>query len=299
MFLAPIVLFVYNRLPHAKQTVEALQKNYLASESDLIIYSDGAKNEQAFSQVNEVREYLKTITGFKSVFIIERDKNWGLADNIIDGVTEIVNKYGTIIVLEDDMLTSQYFLKYMNEALEFYEYEQNVISIHGYNYPVKENLPDTFFLKGADCWGWATWKRGWNLFEQDGKKLYDEIVNKKLKNEFNFYNSYDYLDMLKRQCEGKNNSWAVRWYASAFLKNKLTLYPGKSLVNNIGLDGSGTHCANGSNLSAELKNNMIKIGNITIEENQIAKKAIRNFFQKNNQLTLSVYKLIKSILGKR
>ena len=299
MNCSPIVLFTYNRLTHTQQTVEALQKNFLASDSDLIIYSDGAKNEQAFSQVNEVREYLKTIKGFKSVSIIERDKNWGLADNIIDGVTEIVNKYGTIIVLEDDMITSQFFLKYMNEALEFYENEQNVISIHGYNYPVKEKLPDTFFLKGADCWGWATWKRGWNLFEPDGKKLYNEIVNKKLKNEFNFYNSYDYLNMLKRQCKGKNNSWAVRWYASAFLKNKLTLYPGKSLINNIGLDGSGTHCANGNNLSAELKNNMIKIGNITIEENQIAKKAISSFFRRNNQLTISVYKIITRILGKR
>ena len=169
MSLAPIVLFAYNRLEHLKKTINALQKNILALDSELYIFSDGAKNEETLQQINKVREYIKTITGFKSITIIERKENLGLANSIISGVTEIVNKYGKIIVLEDDMVTSRHFLKYMNDALDYYENENRVIGIHGYIYPVKKELPNTFFIKGADCWGWATWKRGWDLFEHDGK----------------------------------------------------------------------------------------------------------------------------------
>ena len=172
--LAPIVLFIYNRPWHTQQTVETLQKNELANESELFIYSDAAKNEQASESVNAVREYIKTINGFKEITIILRDKNWGLADSIIDGVTKIVNEYGRIIVLEDDLVTSPYFLKFMNEGLTMYENEDKVASIHGYIYPI-DNLPNTFFIKGADCWGWATWKRAWDVFEPNGQKILDEL----------------------------------------------------------------------------------------------------------------------------
>lgn len=152
--VTPIILFVYNRLWHTKQTVEALQKNDLASESELFIFSDGPK-PGAEEKVKEVREYLKTITGFRKVTIIERDTNWGLANNIIDGVTKIVNEYGKVIVLEDDLVTSPGFLTYMNEGLKIYADEEQVASIHGYIYPLKhpERLPETFFIRGADCWG--------------------------------------------------------------------------------------------------------------------------------------------------
>jgi hypothetical protein len=243
--LTPIVLFVYNRLWHTQQTIESLQNNELASESELFIYADGAKNKKASDQVSEVISYIKKVDGFKKVTIIERDKNWGLANSIIDGVTQIVNKYGRVIVLEDDLVTSPFFLRYMNDALELYKDNNEVVSIHGYQYPLKDfqNLPDTFFIKGADCWGWATWDRGWSLFESDGKKLLDELTSKKMKRESDFNNSFGYTKMLKDQIKGKNDSWAIRWYMSAFLKNKLTLYPRQSLVQNIGNDSSGTHCS--------------------------------------------------------
>ena len=175
MSLAPIALFVYNRLEHLEKTINALQNNILALDSELYIFSDGAKDEKSSEQVNKIRKYIKTISEFKKIIVIEREKNLGLANSIISGVTEVINKYGKIIVLEDDMVTSRYFLKYMNEALEYYENEDRVISIHGYIYPVKKELPNTFFMKGADCWGWATWKRGWDLFEHDGKKLLQEL----------------------------------------------------------------------------------------------------------------------------
>ncbi len=245
MELAPIVLFVYNRLWHTQKTIEALQKNELASKSELFIYADGAKSKKSSTQVLEVRNYIKKVDGFSKVTIIERDKNWGLANSIIDGVTQIVNKYESVIVLEDDLVTSPFFLRYMNSALELYKDNNEVISIHGYQYPLKhsQNLPNTFFIKGADCWGWSTWMRGWDLFESDGQKLLDELKFRGLQKETDFNNSFGYTKMLKDQIKGKNNSWAIRWYMSAFLKNKLTLYPKQSLVQNIGFDGSGSHCS--------------------------------------------------------
>ena len=198
MNLAPIVLFTYNRPVHTQQTIEALLKNKYAADSDLIIYSDAPKNNEAKEGVENTRKYLNTIIGFKSVSIVAREKNFGLANNIIDGVTSVVKKYGRIIVLEDDLLTSPYFLQYINDALNLYENEDDVISIHSYIYPIKRKLPDTFFIKGADCLGWGTWERGWNLFNPDGKYLFEELIKRKLTKEFDFNNSYPYTKMLKR-----------------------------------------------------------------------------------------------------
>ena len=152
---APITLFVYNRIDHTRQCVEALRKNLLANESALIIFSDAAKDVGSQNSVEEVRSYLKTIRGFTKIEIIERTNNFGLAKSIISGVTYVVNKYGRVIVLEDDLVTSPYFLIYMNKALDIYKNDDMVASIHGYIYPVKKALPETFFLRGADCWGWG------------------------------------------------------------------------------------------------------------------------------------------------
>ena len=276
MNLAPIVLFVYNRLWHTQQTVKALQKNELANQSELFIYSDAPKNENAVNSVAEIREYIKTIDGFKKITIIEREKNWGLANSIIDGVTKVVNDYGRVIVLEDDLVTSPYFLKFMNDNLEIYKDESSVASIHGYIYPI-ENLPNSFFIKGADCWGWATWKERWSVFESDGQKLLDELLSRNIQKEADFNNSYGFTKMLKNQIAGKNNSWAVRWYVSTFLKDMLTLYPGKSYVQNIGNDSSGTHCSTSDNYTVNLNNSYIK-EKIEIKENKEARKKMELFF---------------------
>ena len=277
--LSPIALFVYNRPEHTKKTVEALQKNNLAKESELFVFSDGNKDEMSKEKIREVRNYIKNISGFKNVNIIERKENLGLARSIIFGVTEVVNKYGKIIVLEDDLVTSPYFLEYMNEALDLYEKEEKVISIHGYIYPVKKTLPETFFLKGADCWGWATWKRGWDLFEPDGKKLLTELEKRNLTKEFDFDGTYNYSGMLKKQIAGLTNSWAIRWYASAFLQNKLTLYPGKSLIQNIGQDASGTHKGDSNIHQTFISDRKINVGKIEIVENGEAKKIISQYFK--------------------
>lgn len=279
MRLSPILLFTYNRLIHTRKVIEALLQNEYASVSDLIIYSDGGKDEKTKHEVFVVREYLKSIVGFKSLVIRERSENWGLANNIIDGVTSVVNEYGKVIVLEDDLVVSPYFLKYMNEALDLYEKEEQIACIHGYVYPVKRQLPETFFIKGADCWGWATWKRSWDLFCSDGKALLNEIEKRNLNKEFDFNNSYPYLRMLKHQIEGKNNSWAVRWYASAFLHNKLTLYPGRSLVQQIGVDGSGTHCGVNEMFNVTLTDSPIELSDITIKDSKQGRNAFIFYFR--------------------
>lgn len=155
---APVALFVYNRPWHSRQTIEALQANALARETELYIFSDGPRAEADVKKVEEVRNYLRSVEGFQSVHIVESNVNKGLAKSVIAGVTNVLQTNSNIIVLEDDMVTSAFFLTYMNRALELYKNETDVISIHGYIYPVKEALPETFFLKGADCWGWATWK---------------------------------------------------------------------------------------------------------------------------------------------
>jgi putative methyltransferase (TIGR04325 family) len=291
--LSPIVLFTYNRPNHTRQTVEALQKNHLAQDSQLFIYSDEPKSQAAKEQVTEVREYLKTIKGFKEITIIEREENWGLANSIIDGVTQIVNEYGRVIVLEDDLVTSPYFLQFMNEALAFYQDEEQVISIHGYVYPIKNKLPETFFIRGADCWGWATWQRGWQLFESDGSKLLKELKQQHLEKEFDFNNTYDYTKMLEQQIMGKNNSWAVRWYASAFLKNKLTLYPSRSLIHNIGNDFSGTHCGATDSFATDITQKPILIKKIVVEENNNARIEFEKIFLKLRNSSSSIKNKLK------
>jgi hypothetical protein len=276
---APIALFVYNRLSHTQQTIHALKKNALAKESDLFIFADGVKSASDSEKVSALRNYLLTIDGFNSVTVTESHTNQGLANSIINGISRVLENHEEIIVLEDDMVTSPYFLTYMNQALSIYQSCEDVISIHGYIYPVKHSLPETFFLKGADCWGWATWKRGWALFEADGAKLLKELKQKKLTNEFDFNGSYGFTKMLVKQIKGQNNSWAIRWYAAAFLKNKLTLYPGRSLVNNIGNDTSGTHSWDSERFEHSSLAQTISLKFQDPKENLEAKKIIGAFLK--------------------
>lgn len=291
MNLAPVALFVYNRPWHLQRTLEALQRNALATESALYIFSDGPRGPEQKDAVNKVRDYIRDISGFASVTIIERKENLGLAGSIIRGVTEIIERFGRIIVLEDDMVTSPYFLRFMNEALDFYENEDKIISIHGYMFPVKAVLPETFFLRGADCWGWATWKRGWELFETDGKKLLRGLQERALLSAFDLHGAYPYVSMLKDQVQGKNDSWAVRWRAAAFIADKLHLQCGRSLICNIGNDFSGRHGGETDMYGRDVSSSAITIEKIPIEEDRIAVKAIEEYLQSQRAVTpLSIIK---------
>lgn len=280
MKYAPVVLFVYKRPKHAQQTVDALQNNYLAKESELFIFSDGPKDKKAEEGVWEVREYIKTITGFRKVTIIERDYNLGLTESIIRGVTELIAQYGKVIVLEDDIVTSPYFLNFMNDGLLAYENEEKVISICGYRFPIGIKHGDTFFLSLADCWGWATWKRGWDLFVIDGRELYNTLKARKLIRKFNLDGSFNFTKMLKRQIKNRNDIWDVCWYASAFLNKKLFLYPWKSLTINIGIDGSGTNRGVVDCYRTQLVNEPIPVHDIPIFENEQAIKEVGLYLRK-------------------
>lgn len=296
MIVAPIALFAYNRPWHLRQTVKALQANSEASSSSLYIFSDAPLNASDEKSVNEVRQYIRKIDGFATVHLVERKENYGLARSIIEGVTQVCQEHGRIIVLEDDMVVSPYFLKFMNDALTMYEHDERVISITGYQYPIKTELPETFFLKGADCWGWASWKRGWDLFKPDGMVLLRGLTERKLKSRFDFDGAYPYTSMLKKQIAGKNNSWAIRWYASAFLQDRLTLYPGRSLVWNIGNDSSGTHCSTTDAYTGEISNSPVKLVLIPIEENLLAREEIVKFFRAARPGIIS--RIIRKLMNK-
>ncbi|WP_143896817.1 glycosyltransferase [Tepidimonas sediminis] len=280
----PIVLFVYARPEHTKRTIEALLNNRGSSAHDLIVFSDAPRTPDKIYAVTAVREYLKTVKGFRSVTVHYRVQNLGLANSIITGVKQVLSEHERVIVLEDDMVTSPYFLDYMNEGLDRFAADERVISIHGYVYPVQQPLPEAFFLPGADCWGWATWRRGWRLFNPDGRALLNELRRRGLLEAFDFNGAYSYSRMLEGQIKGKNDSWAVRWHASAFLAGKLTLYPGRSLVRNIGLDDSGTHCGDDSALDVSLSPQPIdftKLGEVAICEE--ARQAIEDFLRDSSR----------------
>ena len=290
--LAPIVVFTYNRPEHTLRTLNALLMNPLANESDIIIYSDSARAANHNKAVDEVRSYLSGLTGFRSIKVIHRDKNFGLAESIIQGVTEVLQQSEKVIVLEDDMVVSPYFLEYMNEALEQFVDDDRVISVHGYVYPVEIELPEAFFLTGADCWGWATWRRGWALFNSEGQYLLDELVRRQLIQEFDYNGAYPFLSMLMAQIKGANDSWAIRWHASAFLAGKLTLYPGRSLVHNSGTDSSGTHCGDSDSMDAKLSETKINLNNIAVESSRMGREAFEIFFRQSQK------RLLHRLLGK-
>lgn len=277
---APIIIFAYSRPEHIRRTVESLLQNRLSNESDLIVFSDAAYSAEKKIAVDEVRAYLASISGFKSVTVKYRPENYGLAKSIIYGVTEVLEQSDQIIVLEDDMLTSPHFLTYMNEALELFAGDERVVSIHGYLYPVGRSLPEAFFLRGADCWGWATWRTGWDCFNSDGQYLLGELKRRNLIRAFDFNGAYPYSTMLEEQISGTNDSWAVRWYASAFLAGKLTLYPGRSLVHNIGNDYSGTHCGAVDRFDTVLSKTPIVLGSVEITPSQEGRSAFETFFRK-------------------
>jgi len=295
--LSPILLFVYNRLAHTQRCVEALLRNPLAPESTLFIYADGAKDSTQQEAVNEVRKYIHSISGFKQISLIERTENWGLARNIIDGVTTQVNRYGKVIVLEDDLVVAPHFLQFMNDALEVYKNEPKVGHIQACDFTQDPTLPDTFLIKWTGSWGWGTWDRAWKHFNPNGQALLKELEERKLTHTFDFNGKYGFTRMLRRQIEGKNNSWAIRWNASLFLKDLLSLNVGRSLVQNEGFDGSGTNCGGGGLYSSNLYLERLPVIRITpIEENPEARQAFVRYYARTNSFWAKAIRRIKRTL---
>lgn len=297
MSYAPILLFVYNRPEHTRRCIESLLKNSLASESSLFIYADGAKDSTQQEAVNEVRNYIRSIQGFKQITLMERSENWGLARNIINGVTTQVNRYGKVIVLEDDLVVAPYFLQFMNDALEVYKNEPRVGHIQACDFTQDSSLPATFLIKWTGSWGWATWDRAWKHFNPNGNELLQELEERKLTHVFDFNGKYGFTRMLRRQIEGKNNSWAIRWNASLFLKDILSLNVGRSLVQNEGFDGSGTNCGGGGLYASHLYLQPLFITPISpIEENKEARQAFIRYYARTNSFWAKAIRRIKRTL---
>ncbi len=241
--LAPILLFTYKRLDTLKSSVAALQQNYHAGESDLFIFSDAAKTPEDEIEIANVRSFIKNINGFKNVSIIEANKNRGLANSIISGVTQIIQEYKKGIVLEDDLVTSPNFLTYMNQALSVYKDNLRVFSIAGYTIPVKVSNDyqfDSYFLPRASSWGWATWKNRWVGIDWKVSTFLQLEKDQAQIRAFNQGGS-DMYDMLKKQVSGKIDSWAIRWCYHQFISNTYTLVPVVSKVQNIGFNNMATH----------------------------------------------------------
>jgi hypothetical protein len=242
--LAPICLFTYNRLSQTQETIESLQKNYLASQSELFVFSDGWRSEADKEKVIKVREHIKTIVGFKKTTIIESQVNKGLANSIIEGVTQIINQYDQVIVVEDDLKTAPNFLDFMNMCLKYYKEDNSIISISGHS--LKFNLPkgyvgDVYLYGRAASWGWATWKDRWDYIDWEVKdwNTFKNDRNQKIK--FN-KNGSDMFSMLYDYMEGKNNSWAIRFCYTQFKLNKFTIFPVISKIDNFGFGVDATNC---------------------------------------------------------
>ncbi|MDR0972945.1 MAG: glycosyltransferase family 2 protein [Prevotellaceae bacterium] len=299
---APILLFVYNRPIHTRRLIESLTQNVPAAYSELIIYSEHWRNEKERPQVEAVRNYVRTVTGFASVRIIEREENYGLAKNVIEAVTETLFRYDRVIVLEDDLLLAPHFLQFMNDALEIYQDEPRVGHVHGCFFvdrPVPA-LSDSFFIKWAGSWGWATWARAWKYFVPDANELLRQIETNGRTYAFDFDGAYRYTRMLRRQVRGEINSWAIRWYATLFLNDMLALNAGKSLVRNTGFDGSGTHCGD-DNLYNRLSlyQETLKINPATpIRENQTGRAALTAYYKETYSFKNKLIRKLKQKLWK-
>lgn len=303
-FLAPIVIFTYRRYT-VKKVIDSLLENRLSNQTDLIIYSDGNKNQEDLKDILKVREYLYTIKGFKSLKIIESDKNKGLASSIINGVTEVINKYKRIIVLEDDLVVSKDFIQFMNDALNFYNDNAKIYSISGYGpkLPCLKNYTKELYLTiRSSSWGWASWENRWNKIDWEIKDFQEIKNSKKLQNKFN-QGGNDLYKMLELQMLGKIDSWAIRWCYNQYKFNQFTIYPKLSKIINDGFeDDKGTHNNSANNKwKVEANNEQINFIELDIDDNII------KCFKKYHDLSLFTklgyflrknggYKLTKKIL---
>ena len=282
--LAPIILFVYNRLWHVKKTVESLKANDLASESRLFIYSDSAKNDGDTKKVFQVRNYIRKINGFRSININEREKNFGLAANVISGVSEILKQYNKIIVLEDDIVCSSSFLSYMNNLLNFYSSNKKIYSVTGYTFPIK--IPgnykfDVYLAPRASSWGWGTWADRWNEVDWEITDFNDFINDISKVKQFN-KGGDDLSKMLKREMNGQIDSWAIKWSYAHYKHNAYCIYPIKSRIINIGADESGVHTRKTKRFDVPLFNDKKKLNlPYNTEPNLEIMRNFKSFFNQN------------------
>jgi len=296
--LAPVILFCYKRLDTLKQTIESLQQNYLADETELFVFSDGPKNAEDGLVIADVRNYLKTITGFKKIAIKEAIQNTGLANSIIGGVTEIINQYDKVIVLEDDLVTSRNFLIYMNRGLDHYKDNPKIFSITGFSIPIKGlNENSVYFTQRANSCGWGTWKDRWTIIDWEVKDYTALMRNRPARKAFNKMGS-DMTGLLIKQKLGKINSWAIRWCYHQFKYDLYSVHPVVSKIKNIGYGSAdATHTKeifNRFETKLDMGNTTKMDFNIPV---RLEKNVIRQFVRPYSIPYRIIYKVINLIIG--
>lgn len=271
---APIALFCYARPEHTRRTIEALARNPLADQSELIVFQDGSRGEIDREDHLATTSIIERVRGFRSVRIVKRSGNMGLADNIIDGVSQVVSAHGRIIVVEDDLLTAPSFLTFLNAALDRYADEKRVWHVSGWSYPIRgDGLGDCYFQAVMNCWGWATWADRWAHFSREPEQAARRF-DRSSRHSFNLDGAHDFHAQIRHNASGRLKSWAIFWYETIFRNDGLCLNPAQSLVLNIGHDGSGENCR------GDIEQAMLPDGVTgyrfpeTIEEGATAKKRI-------------------------
>lgn len=294
MKYAPIAIFAYNRPQHTASMIDSLLANDDINDMPITVYCDGPKQDEDPGNIEQVRHLISTT--LPGATIKAAASNAGLANSIIAGVTEQCELHNRVIVIEDDLVLSPRFLEYMNCALDYYEDNQRVMHISGYLPPVSAQLPSSFFFREPNPCGWATWKRAWDYFEYDSRKLAMELFEQRDIGEFNQGHTSHFWEMLCKQYLGEVDSWAIRWYATVFKHNGLALYPGESLVNNIGFDGSGRHSPVNNKYDVALSTNLPLFYDDVLE-NKTYLNAIRKF--KLNGSLHQLSRLVRHYTGRK
>jgi len=282
--LAPVVVFVYRRYEHTNRLLESLANNFLAGQTEVFIFSDGAKNVSDRESIDQVRNLVndpKWETRFKKVSVFAEETNKGLANSVISGVSNIIQQYGKVIVVEDDLILSKYFLRYMNDALDYYESVPDIWSISGYSFPMKvlkKYQHDIFYGYRGCSWGWGTWKNRWDMVDWDCKDYDKFIQDPNWVQKFN-RGGTDLTPMLGSQMAGRIDSWAIRWCFAQSNAEMYTIYPKVSYVINDGLDGSGTH----SGVSNAFETVIFDCVETRMEKLKIDSQIAREFQKKYNR----------------
>ena len=269
------------------------------------MFSDSPKDDKSAEGVRQVREYLSRLDGFASIEIVEREENYGCAKNIILGITQVAREFGRVIIVEDDILTSPYFLTYMNEALELYKDDEKVGTVSGWLSPMsmcsgeEKEMPQSFFVAaGVGIWGWGTWQRSWCSYEYDAWKLLQRIKEAGLEDEFNFGLKHKPRSKnLEDQAMGYIGTWDYQLVASMFIHGRLSLVPGRTLTNNIGCDGTGEHCgpADYDKVNLKLAEEYVPLRKIPIEANQHIDNYFAEAFARANPSRSILYRAARKV----
>lgn len=280
---APVVLFAYARPDHTLRTLNALRDNFLAEKTELYVFLDFPKKAEHRADYESVVDIVNKVNGdFKEIHIEARTENFGLAKNIMSGVSEVINKHGKVIVLEDDLVTSKYFLTFMNDALTEYKSNESIWHISGWTHPIDFGInEDTFAWRTMNCWGWATWAENWQFFEKNPQSLVSNFTKEDI-SKFNLDNTHNFWKQVEANLDGRLNTWAIFWYATIYKNNGLCINPTKTYIQNIGNDGSGENCGNWDIFTSPLaQSSPNEWPKKLTQENLTAVKAIKRFYKKN------------------